>query len=132
MSELVHVQQPDGSKVCGAACVAMALGLTLDAAIERIGHRRGVRNREIIAALGARAASRKAQLWRGPDALPPECIVRVKGQKRRHHVALVSGGKVHDPAYAKPAPSVAEWLDHVVRRMGWRPVSFFPLKPEAR
>ena len=132
MDKPTHIQQPEGSKVCGAACVAMALGLTLDAAIARIGHRRGVRNREIIAALGERAASAKAQLWRGPESLPPECIVRVKGQKRRHHVALVAAGKVYDPAYTKLAPSVGEWLDHVVRRMGWRPVSFFPLQEVSR
>jgi len=129
MTERQHIQQPEGSKVCGAACIAMVFGWSLDAAIERIGHRRGVRNREIIAALGTRAASAKAQLWRGPESLPPECIIRVKGPKRLHHVVLRAEGKVFDPAYSAPAPTLAEWLEFVIGKMGWRPVSFFPLHP---
>lgn len=125
-----HIQQPEGSKVCGAACVAMVLGLSLDAAIERIGHRRGVRNREVIAALGARAASARAQLWRNADTLPAECLIRAKGPKRHWHLVLRADGKVFDPAWPVPAPSLGEWLTWLTET-GWRPVTFFPLREAA-
>lgn len=129
MTDRQHIQQPEGSKVCGAACLAMVFGSTLDAAIERIGHRRGVRNREVIAALGTRAGSAKALLWRGSDRLPTECLIRAKGPKRLHHIVLHAEGKVYDPAWPVPAPSLGEWLGWLVQA-GWRPVTFFPLKPE--
>lgn len=132
MAEVVHIQQPEGSKLCGAACVAMALGLSLEEAVARIGHRRGVRNWEIIAALGKRAASRRAKPWRGvvyKGAELHDCLIRAKAPGRYWHVVLFAGGRVHDPAWPVPAPSIGEWLSWLTKT-GWRPVTFFPLTTE--
>lgn len=45
------VAQPEGSKQCGHACVAMLTGESLEKCIEVIGHTRGTRTKEIVKAL---------------------------------------------------------------------------------
>lgn len=121
-----HIQQPEGSKLCGHSCVAMVLGVSLDEAIEIIGHRKGVRNYEIIRALGTKAATKRSVR---PGVITPPCIIRIKGPKRRHHVALYAQGKVFDPAYALEAPDFDLWHDFI-KEIGWRIVSVFPLNLE--
>ena len=48
----VVLQEPE-SKVCGQACLAMILGVTLDEACELVGHRKGTKTRELVAVLRA-------------------------------------------------------------------------------
>jgi hypothetical protein len=116
-----HLQQPEGSNLCAHCCVAMALGLTLDEAIARVGHKHGTRNHELVRALGTIGKFQPGRHFTDPS------IVRVKGEKSRRHVALVAGGKVYDPAYSKPAPSIADWVTFVENCAGWRIVSHFKL-----
>ncbi len=120
-----HIQQPAGSKLCGHSCVAMALGISLDEAVKLIGHKKGVRNYELIRALGHRAATKKAV---SPKKLTAPCLIRVKGEKRRHHVVLYEDKMVYDPAYSSPAPTFVEW-ETFLKAIGWRVVSVFPLRP---
>lgn len=101
----------------------MALRITLEEAIERFGHQKGVRNYEVIRALGARAKTSKAVP--GSQIVGP-CIIRVKGPARRHHLTLFEDGKVHDPYFPLPAPNLQDWLDWTAK-CGWRVVSTFPL-----
>ncbi len=123
-----HVLQPEGSMVCGSACVAMALGIPLEEAVSRMGHRRGVRNREMVAALGGRAAARRFVPWPGVPDVPPDSVVRTKGPKSRHHlVYLAPDGRLHDPGISVPAPSLSVWADWL-SELGWRPVSYLPLR----
>lgn len=134
-----HIQQPEGSSLCGHCCVAMALGIELDEAIKRIGHRRGVRNYEVVKALGRACRSTASEpLRRGMETTvrpPAPSVIRVKelaGRGRRHHVVLFAlDGKVYDPAWPKPAPTFLEWHEHL-RAMGWRMVSFFRLTRAGR
>lgn len=122
-----HIQQPEGSSLCGHSCIAMALGLTLDQAIELIGHRKGVRNHEVIRALGPRALTSKSV---PPKRLAAPCLIRIKGPTARwHHLVFYHDQKVYDPAYSVPAPTFAEWLQFL-QLTGWRIVSVFPLSPE--
>jgi hypothetical protein len=115
------VSQPDGSKLCAHCCVAMVLGITLEEAIKRVGHRRGTRNHELVRALGV-----TGKFLPSRDVTDPS-IIRIKGPKSRHHVALLAGGKVYDPDYAKPAPSFDEWVRFVEGGLGWRIVSHLKL-----
>ncbi len=48
------IRQPENSNLCGHACVAMVKSLTLDQAIERVGHRGIMGLREIAGAVGSR------------------------------------------------------------------------------
>lgn len=121
----LHIQQPEGSSLCGHACVAMALGIELAEAVKLIGHKKGVHNHEVIRALGHRAATRRSC---PPTKLADPCIIRVKGNKHRHHLVLYQDEMVYDPAYSAPAPSFVEW-ENFVKAIGWRIVSVFPLRP---
>ena len=47
------VRQSPQSKVCGQACLAMLLGVTLLKACELVGHRKGTKTRELVAVLRA-------------------------------------------------------------------------------
>jgi hypothetical protein len=123
---LRHIQQPEGSSLCGHSCIAMALGLTLDQAVELIGHKRGVRNHEVIRALGSRALTRKSV---SPNRLTDPCLIRIKGPTARWHLVLYQDQKVYDPAYSVPAPTLAEW-EQFLKQTGWRIVSVFPLRPK--
>jgi hypothetical protein len=107
----------------------MALGISLEEAVARIGHRRGVRNREVVAALGSRPAALRFRPWPSPDGPSQESVIRAKGPRSRHHlVYLAPDGRLHDPEISVPAPGLREWLSWV-GEIGWRPVSYLPLRP---
>lgn len=127
---VTHIQQPAGSALCGHSCIAMVLGISLDDSIKLVGHRHGVRNHEIIRALGGRCETKRSVSYRSGSTIPDPSIIRVKGQKSRHHVALYSGGQVYDPAFAKEAPSLSEWIKFVEEQVRFRIVSVFPLLAE--
>lgn len=123
--ETKHVQQPIGSSLCGHSCVAMALGMSLDEAIGLVGHRRGMRNHELVKALGGAALFQRSVRAVGPPFDPS--VMRVKGPRSRWHLVLYRGGAVYDPGLSFPIPSLAMWEDLMVKQRGWRIVSFFPL-----
>lgn len=87
-----HVQQLEDSKLCGQACIASVLGISLDEACERVGHRRGTKAKEIALVLGLGAARRV----RGPVKVPNILSVRW-GIKRDWHWVLFKGDVVMDP-----------------------------------
>lgn len=105
-----HVPQPSGSKVCGQACIAMVLGISLDDAVKLVGHARATRTKEISAALGQLGPlvrlSRK-------HSLPDRCImkVRIPNQSNWHWV-LKDGSMVFDPSRGH-AMSWVSWAETV-------------------
>lgn len=106
----------------------MALGIRLEDAVAKMGHRRGVRNKEMVAALGERTLSRKFVPWPREGEPPPDSIVRARGKKGRHHlVYLAPDGRLHDPGISVPAPSLRAWAGWL-SDLGWRPVSYLPLR----
>jgi hypothetical protein len=102
--------QPDQSSLCGHCCVAMAAGVSLDRAIEEIGHERGTYTRELVAALrafGIGCASKLRRLSRIKPVLPKRaivCIQRYGDEKRsaRGHWMLAWDGEIFDPGGAWP------------------------------
>jgi hypothetical protein len=48
-----HIKQPKNSGLCGQACVAMALNITLDEACKLVGHskRKGTKTKDLIRAI---------------------------------------------------------------------------------
>ena len=68
MYRLSHIRQPEGSNLCGQACVAMLAGVTLAEAIRATGTRGRTSTRHVTHALRA-LGCRPYSLRRG---IPPE------------------------------------------------------------
>lgn len=98
---------PEGSNCCGQACVAMAAGVSLDRAIEAVGHKkqRGTRTKEIIAALhslGIKTAAKVRPMSRTKPVLPKRAMVSICTNKvgreyKLGHWLLYWDGVMYDP-----------------------------------
>lgn len=125
-----HVQQPEGSKLCGHSVLAMVRGIPLDEAVKRMGHGdRGTRTRELVKALGSQALYRRLTvIGRRPLLeVPDPCVLKVCWpEKSRSHFVLRVGYLVHDPLYAAPV-DILEWTGLVARGRG-RITSYLPVR----
>lgn len=118
--------QPDGSSLCGQTCVAMAAGVSLDRAVEAVGHSkfRGTSTAEIVRglrALGVPCAEKLKRMARVKPVLPKRGIVaihRPNGTKRpeRWHWMLTWDGTVFDPG--------GRWPEGY---QGWRITSYLEI-----
>lgn len=121
------IVQPEGSSLCGQACVAMAAGVSLDRAIEAVGHakKRGTYTREIVAglrSLGIPSATRCKPLSKRKPVLPKRgllAIFRDESNKRpqKFHWMLIWDGHIFDPG--------GRWPDGYD---GWRITSYLEIK----
>ena len=124
--------QHPGSKLCGHAVVAMALGIHLDVAITLIGHQRTTKTRELVKALGNLVCSphvepRLTQIWgRHLWDLPEVSVLRVRWHQGtdRGHFVLRDGPYIHDPLEAGPHP-IASWEEKIEPH--GKVTSFLPL-----
>lgn len=118
--------QPEGSALCGQACVAMAAGVSLDRAIEAVGHGspRGTCTSEVVRALralGVPCADRLRRVGRVKPVLPKRGVLaihRPAGNKRsvHWHWMLTWDGEIYDPGGRWP-----EGYD------GWRITSYLEI-----
>lgn len=100
--------------------------ISLEAVIQLVGHKRGMRNREVVAALADCAGSSRAINLSRFSRLPEPSILRVRwGTTLRHHNVLLRWGKVYDPENDGPIP-----LADFVTSIGGhgRIVSVFPVR----
>lgn len=93
--------QPENSNLCGQTCVAMAAGVSLDRAIEAIGHKSisGTNTRDLVRglrALGLPCADRCRVLGRLKPVLPRRGML-VVGTKKYGHWMLTWDGVIYDP-----------------------------------
>lgn len=110
------VQYPKNTSMSGQACVAMLLGLSLDQAIELVGHRRRMSTRELVGALlptAHVAAGARRTPSRGYH--PERCLLYAvpHGKSRAGHWMVHWDGQTFDPR--------EDQTDHVI-------VSFLPLE----
>ena len=99
--------QPEDTSLCGQTCVAMAAGVSLDRAIEVVGHAkaRGTYTHEVVKALRqlvVPCADRLRPTGRVKTVLPKRGLIsihRPEGSKRpaRFHWMLTWDGKMYDP-----------------------------------
>lgn len=117
LSRVAHHQyQGEGTRLCGQACVAMALGVSLEDSIRLIGHSHGTRTKELTAALGL-----PGEMCRRLP-LTDFCIARVRsGENASFHWVLVDGFTIHDPVF-DDGVDVAVW-SRVVEWCGARVTS---------
>ncbi len=125
--KISHVRQPRRSYLCGQACLAMALGLDLDAACKVMGHSRKTWTRDIVAALGPAAGSSRLSIARKDgSSLPDFCLVRARwGVTMCGHFAVHLDGDVYDPLLSGRV-SLEGWLKWLAGADG-RLTSFLPL-----
>jgi hypothetical protein len=110
---LQHIQQPEGSSLCGQTCVAMAAEVSLERSIEVFGSRGGTRTKQVVKALrelGIATVGDKL-IRRKPDEKAPNYGIikilfeRLEPDGKIHewsHWALMWGGILHDPGEATP------------------------------
>lgn len=121
------VRQPDGSSLCGQCCVAMAAGVSLDRAIEVVGHEKlaGTTTRDVVNALrhlGVPCADKLKRVSRSKPHLPKRGIIVIHRPKSeyirtdRWHWMLTWDGTMYDPGGA--------WPD---RYKDWRITSFLDI-----
>ena len=90
------IYQGEGTELCGQAVVATISGVSLDRAIEVIGHRKGTNTKELIAAfsvLGVKAAPRLKRISKKMPILPKTCVLSMYSKSRDlgHWGAIIDG-----------------------------------------
>lgn len=127
------IPQPEGSSLCGQACIAMVAGISLERAIEAVGHRRrgGTTTKEIVLALrslGIACPDRLHRMNCKRPVLPGRAVVNIvkyitradgKRKQRKAHWMLTWDGVIFDPGQAWP---------EAYRQDGWTITSYLELK----
>lgn len=120
------VLQPEGSGLCGQACVAMAASVSLKRAIKAVGHSRGTDTKDLVFALsklGVPCSGRLVRISRKRPNIPPRAIIHINvtnEQRDDSHWMLNWDGKIIDPG--------ARWPEGYGK---WRIVSYLEiLSPE--
>lgn len=115
------VRQPEGTSLCGQACVAMAAGVSLDRAIRVVGHSkpRGTHTWEVVKALrnlGVSCSDRCRRISRNRPEYPSKAILVVRQNGNRlYHWVYYEEGVFYDPE------------DRWPRYDGWRVTSFLEI-----
>ncbi len=102
------VRQPEGSNLCGQACVAMIAGITLQAARDLIyvDEDGGTHTKHLIKALrasGVECDDKLKRVSRKRPMLPARCIVAIHGpvcksyKRTRWHWMVSWDGVIYDP-----------------------------------
>ena len=126
-----HVRQPDGSSLCGQACVATILGIDLEQAITLVGHSHGTKPRELSETLrkhGLPCFVRRVRYTGG--TLPTKAFLALStpGTRSRYHWALLDDGIVYDPSLVTPW-YLAEYLKLYNGSFGFpRLTSYLPIE----
>lgn len=98
------VRQPEGSRLCGQACVAMLLGISLDGAVELVGTRRGLRARQIVEALRTGSVHPGPRIMGAPPHDKRTALVTLLWTERRRanhfnrvkHQVVLHRGRIFD------------------------------------
>ncbi len=108
---VIHIMQPNESKLCGQSCVAMYCGISLHDSIETFKTRSGTSTRQLIVAMqnqGIEIEYSPLKLITKWTALPETCIIKITwhGRKNNGHWIFKKGDSIHDPSFASPCKGV--------------------------
>lgn len=126
---MIHlIRQPEGSALCGQACVAMVAGVSLERAIGVVGHQRGTHTRDIVRGLRCLkvvSSGKLRRISRARPVIPNRAIVAIvyyamrpdgtRGQRYAHWL-LSWDGVIYDPGEAWPE-----------RYVGWTMTSYLEI-----
>ena len=93
-----HIRQPKDSNLCGQACVAMILDITLEDAIKRVGKKGKTRTKDIVGAVGEVAQEARLVPVRQRPTLPKRALTKVTWTKGQSHWVVFWDGMVFDPS----------------------------------
>lgn len=100
------VRQPNGSSLCGQACVAMVANITLEESIRRFGSRGGTYTRQLVEVLRDLGIETEDRLTRVTKSVRPAdpSIVKISGdadwrKTRWTHWTVYHGGRFYDPSW---------------------------------
>jgi hypothetical protein len=105
------VRQPDGSPLCGQACIAMVLDIALEESIAKFKSRGQTKTQQLVKILRANKIKCGGKLERIRDLaeLPDFCIVNAcwfsKGKRKKHWVVK------WDNCFYDPAAGIVKKLD---------------------
>lgn len=129
------VRQPPYSKVCGPACVATLLGVTLEYAVELVGTKGKTQwkhLRDALRKVGCQAPDAMTVIREGgADEVPQVCIARLWwGAKwQGSHWLVKNGDVILDPAFGEYAWSInPEMLNLLLDAKRVRITSFAEIK----
>ncbi len=117
------IYQPEGSSLCGQACVAMLANVSLEKSVATFGKRGGTTTKEVVAALKALGVRCGNELLRTKNnAMTPVCIVKLHfdWDKIHTHWTIYNRGIFYDPAIGMTEKY----------QEGVRPTSFLPIFEE--
>jgi hypothetical protein len=93
------IRQPENSSLCGQACVATIVGVSLEESIAVFGTKGGTRTKQVIAALrklGIKCGDGLVSLKKSQK--PPLCIVKQHFDDCKHtHWVVYNNGLYYDP-----------------------------------
>lgn len=96
------VRQPQGSSLCGQACVAMLCGISLEQAIKEFGSKGRTTASQLASVLvrhGYMTGSKAIRHYsRSVDDLPRKTLIVKFTSKQGRHWVLYRDGKWYDPA----------------------------------
>jgi hypothetical protein len=122
------VRQPENSNLCGQACVATLMNVSLDYSIMLIGKKGKTTIKDLVKPL----TMAYTLLWVklkivGKQPLPELCIVRVRWTEKQSHWVLKDSNQIHDPAIGTYSIDIySKWLEDI----GAKFTSYFPLQPK--
>lgn len=104
-----HIRQPEGSNLCGQACIAMLGNMTLWEAIEFLGTKGRTTTKIMVEALRAGGFKCGSKLKRTSNdgALPPFslCLVHIRNEGQHSGHWVIWNGKdqrFYDPGFFEP------------------------------
>jgi hypothetical protein len=123
-----HVRQPPGSRLCGQACVAMVIGRDLPLGVEVVGHSHGTKPKELARGVGLLGWHCSGRRTRYTARLPRRAFLSVsaRGSRKSYHWILLWDDYVYDPCLAVPM-SVGEYLDTLSGPTGLDLTSFMEI-----
>ena len=98
------IKQPEGSSLCGQACVAMLAGVSLEKSVSVFGKRGGTTTKEVIAALKKLGVKCGNKLFLAKNhIMTPICIAKLhfSWDKSHTHWTIYHNGVFYDPAIGK-------------------------------
>ena len=115
--------QPEGSSLCGQACVAMLAGITLEESIKVFGSRAGTSTKQVVEALrslGVKCADGLTRITKSRGKSEACMVVQhFDGAKHTHWVVYLNG-LYYDPSIGIIFPGYPDFV---------RETSFLEIKP---
>lgn len=122
---LRYIRQPDGSSLCGQACVAMLIGIGMAKVVLSTGKTRGTNLKDLLPLLKTKYHINQARLQRVTNNhwLPDLALLKVTWHKGSHWV-IKNSEMIYDPGSG--IIGLDEYKDYIAHR--GRITSFLSLK----